>query len=140
MRGTHEQRFDGFVVGYVPRDWMPRAGAVELRTRRPLARLPERYRAPLRALGSRACDAELVISGVRVVGAACVCGWRSPLCVGLGPAHWERSAVHVSPRADDALAALWCDHARRASALERTACSTQNRARSAPNRARNTHR
>jgi hypothetical protein len=140
MKRTHEQRFDGFAVGYVPRDWLPRAGAVELRTRRPFARLPERYRAPLRALGSRACDAELVISGVRVVGAGCVCGWRSPLCIGLGPALWERSAVQLSPRADAALAALWCEHARRASALERAACSAQNRARASHNRARRTVR
>jgi len=99
MPRTHDQRFDGFVVGYVPRDWLAST------------RLPARYRAPFRALGSRACDAELVISGVRVVGAACVCGWRSPPCIGLGPAHWEHSTVHVSPHADAALAALWREHA-----------------------------
>jgi hypothetical protein len=113
MRGrTHEQRFDGYVVGYVPRDWPAPGGALELCTR---------YRAPLRVLGSRACDAELVTSGVRVVGAACLCGWRSPLCIGLGPALWERAAVHVSQRADAALAALWREHARRASRPSRYA-------------------
>jgi hypothetical protein len=128
MPRTHAQRFDGYVVGYVPRNWMPRAGAVELRTRRPFARLPECYREPLRALGSRACDAELVIAGVLVVGAGCMCGWRSAPCVGLGPARWERSAVHVSLRADAALATLWREHARQASKLEPPSYSAQTRA------------
>jgi hypothetical protein len=111
MPRTHAQHFDGYIVGYVPTAWQPHAGAVELRTRRPFARLPERYRAPLRALGSRACDAELVIAGVRFVGAGCTCGWLSSPCVGFGPARWERSAVLVSPRAEAALAALWREHA-----------------------------
>jgi len=118
MSQTHDQRFDGFAVAYIPRDWLPRE------------RLPKRYRAPLRELGSRARDAELVLPGLRVVAAACVCGWRSPLCIGLGPAHWECSAVHVSPRADAALAALWREHA-----LEPASCIPQNRARASKNRA-----
>jgi hypothetical protein len=99
MPRAHEHRYDGFVVGYVPGDW------------RPSAPLPERYSAPLRALGSSAFDAELVVAGVRVVGAGCTCGWRSVPCIGLGVAHWERSSVYVTQHADAALAALWREHA-----------------------------
>jgi len=111
MPRTHEQRFDGFVVG-----WVPRAAAA---LRPP--RLPKRYRAPLRELGSRAGDADLVIPHVRVVSAGCLCGWRSVPCIGLGPARWERSSMHVSPRADAVLTTLWREHAssgRRAAARQ----------------------
>ena len=95
----HAELFDGYVVGFVPLAWHPTAP------------LPERYSAPLRTLGSRASDAELVLERIRIVAACCTCGWQSVPCVGLGPAHWERSAVHVSQHADAALAALWREHA-----------------------------
>jgi len=107
MPRKQEHPYEGFVVGYARLDRTPRA--VALRMRRPLARPPGRYRAPLRELSSR--DADLVIHDVRVVGAACLCGWRSLLCVGLGPALWERSVMRVSPRADAVLSALWAEHA-----------------------------
>jgi hypothetical protein len=102
--GKHE----GYVVGYVPRDWVPRASATAIGSSRLVAVL-ECYGTgvPLRELGIVADDHEHDIHGIRIIGYACSCGWRSPYRELGKPFEWSPSIVHWSEWTEDLLAQTW---------------------------------
>lgn len=103
---------NGYPVAYVPRRWSPCPAAVDMRSRRPVAVLP-RYDdgASLRELGPLSAEAELVVVGVRVLGSACTCGWRSPRMALAVPIRWPLTVeLHLRTAA---LERLWCAHAAR---------------------------
>lgn len=101
---------EGYLVGYVPRDWQPSGGAVAIGSRKPASRLPDYSAAdPLRELGSET-DRKHVIAGVRVVGYACGCGWRAPLVELDEPLEWFPATFDRSEELDDQLAVPWSKH------------------------------
>jgi hypothetical protein len=108
--GEHE----GYVVAYVPRDWTAHPTAIALRGERPVAALDPAYArstAPLRELGTHAVDHMMIVHGLRVVGAACTCGWRSPRQLSEPPLEWFPSCLN-EPAFDSGspLVTLWSEH------------------------------
>jgi hypothetical protein len=104
--GEHE----GYMVGYVPQGWLPLSAAVALHSKRPVAGLPERYGPPLRELGTVEADREHDVDGVRWVGAACPCGWRSPLRELDTPLEWMPAILLPPPELETEVCALWRAH------------------------------
>jgi hypothetical protein len=103
-RGEHE----GYLVGYVPRDWVPTASAAAIGSSRPVAMLEHHgTRIPLRELGLLAVDREHDVHGICVAGYACACGWRSPYRELGQPLEWSPCIVHPSEVLDDMLAQKW---------------------------------
>ena len=103
-RGVHE----GYVVGHVPRDWVPTTAATAIGSTRPVAVLGHYSpRSPLRELGSLEADRQHDIHGIAVVGYACTCGWRSPYSETQAPVEWSPSIVHWSDSLEDELAEKW---------------------------------
>ena len=103
-RGEHE----GYVMGYVPRDWVPTASATAIGSSRPVAVLEHHgTRIPLRELGLLAADREHDVHGICVAGYACACGWRSPYRELGQPIEWSPCIVHPSEWLDDMLAQKW---------------------------------
>jgi hypothetical protein len=108
-RGDHE----GFVVAYVPRDWVPTLSAIEIGSARLVAIVPHSSISggPWRELGVHPLDREHVIRGFSLVGAACECGWRSPRRNALGTgAAWAPSYVERSEPLEQSLCKLWREH------------------------------
>lgn len=103
--GEHE----GYVVGYVPCDWVPTAAATAIGSSRPVAVLDKRYGTGgvLRELGLLAADRDHEVHGICVVGYACSCGWRSPYREQLPPVEWSPNVVHWSEWIEDLLAKKW---------------------------------
>lgn len=102
---------EGYVVAYVPRDWIAVASTTELGPSRPAVIVDDAgvSNGPWRELGMHPLDREYVIRGVRHVGAACSCGWRSPRYA--ATAEWRESYVERSEVLDEALWRLWRRHA-----------------------------
>lgn len=103
-RAEHE----GYVVGYVPRDWLPTPAATAIGSSRRVAVLePYSSRRVLRELGMLAEDRDYDVHGICVVGYACGCGWRSPYRELGRPFEWSPCIVHSSEWIDDLLAEKW---------------------------------
>lgn len=106
--GHHE----GYVVAYVPRDWVPGDAVPELHSGWPVAVVPSAQAADLlvREIGSNPLDRTHAIRGFVWVGAACDCGWRSPRIRAAADVEWSPNSVLRPTRLDDALAQLWHAH------------------------------
>jgi hypothetical protein len=109
-RGEHE----GFVVAYVPRDWLPTPSAAALGSGRPVALVEyvPGSRGPLRELGVHPLDRDYVIRGFGEVGAACECGWRSPRrnAFGVPGVEWSPNVVERPAQLEEKLERLWAAH------------------------------
>lgn len=107
-QGAHE----GWVVAYVPRDWVPGDAVPELHSGWPLAIVPSATTADrqVRELGSHPPDRTHAIRGFVWVGAACDCGWRSPRVRAAEGVEWSPNSVHRSEVLDAALQLLWRAH------------------------------
>lgn len=107
-QGVHE----GYVVGYVPRDWMPTAAATAIGSTRPVAVLGHYSpRSPLRELGALEADRQHDVHGIAVVGYACTCGWRSRYREEQASVEWSPNIVHWSESLEGELAQeCWAPH------------------------------
>lgn len=115
-RGAHE----GFIVGYVPRDWVPLAAARAIDSTRNVAALePYGTRGVLRELGMLEADRNIEVHGVYVIGYGCDCGWRSPYYEAGNPLEWTPCVVHWPEWLEERLAEkYWRPHV--TAELERT--------------------
>jgi hypothetical protein len=100
-------RHEGFVVGYVPRDWTPTAAATAIGSSRPVAVLEHYSTASLRELGVLAADNEHDVHAICVVGYGCSCGWRSPYREIGKTVEWSPSIVLWPEWLEDLLAQKW---------------------------------
>jgi hypothetical protein len=115
---------EGYVVGYVPRNWTPpvapvptlgvvgkpettRCAAAWATAHVPLSHALDSH---CRELGSHAVDHKTIIQGVRLVGAACDCGWRSPRRMLGSAVEWSPSSVHCEDYLAELLERLWRAH------------------------------
>lgn len=111
-----DQRYEheGYVVAYVPRDWVPTASATALGSGRPVALVEyiPGSRGPWRELGVQPLDHDYVIRGLGFVGAACECGWRSPRrnAFGVTDLEWTPSSVERPSYIEEKLEKLWAAH------------------------------
>jgi hypothetical protein len=101
-------RHEGYVVGYVPRRWVPSAAATAIGSSRPVSVL-EHYSpgVSLRELGLVDADNEHDVHGIYIVGYACSCGWRSSYREVGTPLEWSPSTVHYSEWLEEMLATKW---------------------------------
>jgi len=106
-QGQHE----GYVVGYVPRDWFPSDVVPELHSGWPLAVVPAAAADDrlVRELGTHPLDRGHAIRGILWVGAACDCGWRSPRHRA-AQVEWFPNMVERSDELDERMRRLWLEH------------------------------
>jgi len=99
---------EGFVVGYVPRDWRAVAVARAFDSKRPVAVLqPYRANGVLRELGMLEDERDIEVQGIYVIGYGCACGWRSPYYECGQPLEWAPCIVHRPEWLDEHLARKW---------------------------------